>query len=486
MGSSFAAAAARILDSASKAGAVYADVQFWTIREEQMYARNGVIPSVTDASSLGYGVRALVDGSWGFFGSDQFHDDALDRAAVKATAIAKSGTRVSGRIRAVTPAEKVVASYATPSEVDPSSVSLSQRADYLLAAEKAAHVAKNVVSAYAFLTLWTTDKEFYSTLGSAISQRLLQAGGGCGVTAIGKDKDAQTRTGPGDFGLYQGGGYEVIKRSDLISNAARYGREAVILADAPAAPSMTTALILDGSVLNLQMHESIGHPLELDRALGWEANFSGISWATPDRVGTLRYGSNVMNVYCDNSLPLGMATVGYDDEGVKPERVTLIEEGMLRGFESSRDTAAQTGLPQTASVRAQDWASIPMVRMTNIVLAPGEGTLESIIADTKDGLYVSGIRSWSIDDHRLNFQFGPQIGYEIKNGKRGRILKQPTYTGITPQFWGSMDRVAGASEFMVWGTPNCGKGEPMQSGRTTHACTHARFANVKTGVKSNA
>jgi TldD protein len=171
---------------------------------------------------------------------------------------------------------------------------------------------------------------------------------------------------------------------------------------------------------------------------------------------------------------------------VKPERVTLIENGILRGFLSTRDTAAQANLPRTASARAQDWASIPMVRMTNIVLKPGEGTLEDMIADTKDGVLVDGIRSWSIDDHRLNFQFGPQIAWKIVNGKRTKIYKKPTYTGVTPQLWGSLDRVAGPEEFVAWGTPNCGKGEPEQVGRTTHACSHGRFANVLVGVKADA
>jgi TldD protein len=270
----------------------------------------------------------------------------------------------------------------------------------------------------------------------------------------------------------------------LAARAPEYGREAVLLADAPRLPPGPRDLILDGSVLNLQMHESIGHALELDRALGWEANFSGISWATPDQVGKLRYGSELLTIVADNTLPLGMATVAYDDEGVAPKKVTLIEDGILRAFLSSRDTAAEAGLPETASVRAQDWASVPMVRMTNIVLEPREGTLESIVADTQDGILVAGMRSWSIDDHRLNFQFGPQIGYEIKNGKRGRIFKQPTYTGVTPTFWGSLDRVGGREDFQVWGTPNCGKGEPEQNGRTTHACSVARFRNVTMGVVS--
>jgi len=482
----YSSAAARVLDSATKAGAQYADVQFWTMRSESLFVRNGDVLDASDNRSIGYAVRALVDGSWGFYGSDRMTDDDFDRAAIAATVIARSGSKVADRIAAVTPTKKTIAAWETPFTKDPASVALGDRAAHLLDVEKSMHVAKNVIAAYSFLNLWTTAKEFYSTTGSAIVQTIRQAGAGCGATAIGKDHDAQTRGGPGDFGLFQGGGYEVVDAAGLATIAPEYGREAVILADAPALSTRVADLLLDGTVLNLQMHESIGHPLELDRSLGWEANFSGVSWATPDQVGKLRYGSDLLNIYCDNAMPLGLATVGYDDEGVEPARVPLIENGILRAFLSSRDTAAQVGLPETASTRAQDWASVPMVRMSNIGLVPHEGTLESIVADTKDGVLVSGMRSWSIDDHRLNFQFGPQIGYEIRNGKRGKIFKQPTYTGVTPQFWGSLDRVGGESEFRVWGTPNCGKGEPEQSGRTTHACSVARFRNVKLGVKADA
>lgn len=482
----YAGAAARILDSAAKAGAQYADVQFWTMRAENLFVRNGDVRDSSDTRSLGYAVRALVDGSWGFYGSDRFSDADFDRVAATAAVIARSGTRVADRIRAVTPSEVLRAHWETPFRTDPASISLGARAAHLLAVEKSMHVAKNVVTAYAFMNVWTTRKEFYSSNGSEIVQTLRQAGAGCGATAIGKDGDTQDRGGPGDFGLFQSGGYEVVERANLAAQAPGWAREAAILADAPRLPSGVTDLILDGSLLNIQMHESIGHALELDRALGWEANFSGASWVTPDRVGKTRYGSALLNVYVDNAMPLGLATVGYDDEGVKPRRVPLIENGILRAFLSSRDTAAQTDLPQTASTRAQDWASIPMVRITNIGLVPHEGTLESIVAETKSGILASGLRSWSIDDHRLNFQFGPQIGYEIKNGKLGRIYKQPTYTGVTPQFWASMDRVGGPSEFVVWGTTNCGKGEPEQTGRTSHACTVARFRGVQVGVSADA
>ena len=481
----FSSEAARALDTAGKRGATYADAQFWEIARDNLMVRNSVVRAVDRSVSVGVAIRAFVDGSWGFAATDRLDRVRLDEAAGKAVALARASARVPGRIRAVKPTSKFVDTFQTPFTIDPATVSLSQRVDALLAAEKALHVDPAIANGFAFMAFWDEKKEFYATTGSAIVQRLLRSGAGAGAIAV-KDGDAQRRGGPGDFGLFQGAGYEVVERARLVENAAEYGREAMLLLAAPVLPTQRTALILDGTVLNLQMHESIGHPLELDRALGWEANFSGVSWATPDRVGKLRYGSDKLTIYCDNTLPGGMATVGYDDEGVRPQRVALIENGILRAFLSSRDTAAQAGLPQTASVHAQDWAAVPMVRMSNIVLAPGEGTLDSIIAETNDGVLMSGIKSWSIDDHRLNFQFGTQIAYEIKNGKRGKVFKNPTYTGITPDFWGRLDRVAGASEMVVWGTPNCGKGEPEQIGATTHACSHARFGEVLVGVKADA
>ncbi len=476
---------ARVLDTATKRGAAYADVQFWDARTERINVQNAVVRGIDRSRKTGYGVRALVDGAWGFAGSDRLDDAALDETAARAVDIARASASIAERIRAVMPAERYVDEWSTPVHKQVADVPLDVKVAYLLAAEKALHASKSVVVGYAFLAADLTDKEFYSTIGSSIAQRIAVSGAGCGCNAV-AGGDNQLRGGPGDFGLFQGGGYEVIERADLVRNAAKYGEEALQLVAAPPLPELRGHLILTGAVLNLQMHESIGHPLELDRSLGWEANFSGISWATPDRVGKLRYGSEHMTVDCDNTMPLGMATVGYDDEGVKSEPVRTIDRGILRAFESSRDTAAQTGLPRTASVRAQDYASVPMVRMTNIALAPGEGTLEDLVADTKDGVLMDGIRSWSIDDHRLNFQFGPQLAWRIENGKRTKLYKKPTYTGITPQFWASLDRVAGASEMVAWGTPNCGKGEPEQSGRTTHACSHARFANVHMGVKADA
>ncbi|MBV8074303.1 MAG: TldD/PmbA family protein [Candidatus Eremiobacteraeota bacterium] len=481
----YAGPAGRALDTASKRGAAYADAQVWEMSRDRLIVRNGVVRTVENIASLGIGIRAFVDGSWGFAGTDALDDAGIDRAADIAVALARAGTRVPERIRAVEPTERYVDTYETPMKIDPATVGLSQRVALLLAAEKALHVDPAIVSGTAFIFGWDDHKEFYSTKGSAIGQRLVRCGSGLRAEGV-RGNDTQRRSGPSDFGFFQAAGFEVVEQAKLVEHAAQYGREVMLLLGAETLPRGRTALILDGTLLNIQMHESIGHPLELDRALGWEANFSGVSWATPDRVGKLRYGSDKLTIYCDNTLPGGMATSGYDDDGVKPRRVALIERGILRGFESSRDTAAQTGLPQTASMRAQNWASIPMVRISNIALAPGEGTLEQIVAETGDGVLMSGLRSWSIDDHRLNFQFGPEIAWEVKNGKRGKVFRNPTYTGVTPDFWGKLDRVSGASEFVAYGTPNCGKGEPGQIGHTTQACSNARFADVLVGVKADA
>jgi TldD protein len=216
--------------------------------------------------------------------------------------------------------------------------------------------------------------------------------------------------------------------------------------------------------------------------MGWEANFSGTSFLDPSELGTLRYGSEIVNIAIDNTLPRGFATVGYDDEGAKSVRSDVIRAGTLVGFEMSRDTARTIGRATNACVRAESWQHVPMIRMCNINLAPGDVPFEALFDGVKAGIYMESNRSWSIDDHRLNFQFGCQIGWEIRNGKRGRMVKNPTYAGVTPHFWGSCDAIADERSWVAWGTPNCGKGEPMQTGRTAQAASPARFRNVRVGA----
>jgi TldD protein len=475
------AGAGRVLDSATARGAQYAEVRFETERSEHVEVRNGVVAALSDATSVGYGIRALIDGAWGFAASDDLSEAGLDATAARACEIARASAAISRMRVGLAPQERYVDRYRTPVELDPASVPLGARVALLLEAEKRLHSGKEIAVGRAWLDLWRSDKVFYSTNGTRIEQCIVQSGCGVQAMAVG-DGDAQTRTYPGDIGLYQSGGWEIVEKASLCDHAQRIGEEACALLRAPQCPNGTLDIILGGSQVSLQIHESCGHPAELDRVLGWEANFSGTSFLEVDQLGKLQYGSRRVNIVVDNTLPLGMATCGYDDEGTKSGLSPIIRDGMLAGYEMSNDTARAIGLKSNGCVRAQSWAFVPMIRMCNLNLLPGDVPFENLFDDVKDGIYMESNRSWSIDDRRLNFQFGCEIGWEVKNGRRGRMIKNPTYAGMTPQFWNSCDAIGDAASWFAWGTPNCGKGEPMQTGRTTQAASPARFRNVSVGV----
>jgi TldD protein len=339
-----------------------------------------------------------------------------------------------------------------------------------------------VALARAFLTAWDTEKWFVSSQGHRIAQHLVECGGGIDATAVG-EAETQRRSYPQSFGQFESGGYEVIRRFDLPGNAERVASEAVALLSAPECPEATTDLVLESSQLALQIHESVGHAIELDRILGWEAAFAGTSFLELARLGSLVYGSPLMNITADATLPGALGTFGYDDEGTPAQRVDIVREGTWVGVLSGRDSAAVANLPPGGMVRGDGYNRLPMVRMTNVGLLAGDSSLDEIIAATDDGILMATNRSWSIDDKRLNFQFGCEVAWEIRNGTLGRMLKNPTYTGITPQFWGTMDMLAGGSEWIHWGVPNCGKGQPMQTAHTGHSAAPARFRGVRVGVK---
>jgi TldD protein len=478
---SFEALAARALDTATQRGGEYADIRFENVRSERIEARNGVVATLSDSVSRGYGIRALVDGAWGFAASSDLSEAGIDRVAARAVAIAKAGASIARKRIGCAPPAAYTDTFATPVKRDPQAIPLGERVKLLLEAEEALHVSPQISVGRAWMDLWSTDKYFYSTIGSKIEQRIRQSGSGIEAMAVG-DGDVQTRTFPGDIGLYKAGGWEVIEQAQLRENAPRIAEEAVALLCAPQCPSGTLDIILGGSQVSLQIHESCGHPAELDRVMGWEANFSGVSFLEVAQLDKLKYGSGIVTIVIDNTLAEGLATVGYDDEGTKSTVSDIIRNGMLVGYEMSNDTARIIGRTSNACVRAQSWEFVPMIRMCNLNLLPGDVPFENLFDDVKDGIYMESNRSWSIDDHRLNFQFGCEIAWEVKNGKRGRMLKNPTYAGMTPQFWNSCDAIADKNSWVAWGTPNCGKGEPMQTARTAQCASPARFRNVQVGV----
>jgi TldD protein len=303
------------------------------------------------------------------------------------------------------------------------------------------------------------------------------------ATAVG-ERETQRRSYPGIRGQYGTRGWELIRELDLPGNAPRIAEEARALLSAPPCPALdATDLILGSEQMALQIHESVGHAVELDRILGWEAAFAGTSWLDLAQMGSLRFGSDLMNITADATLPGALGSFGYDDEGTPAHPVDIVRNGVWVGVLSGRDSGALAGIPSGGAVRGDGFDRIPMVRMTNVGLLPGSNSLEEMIGATDDGVLMDTNRSWSIDDKRLNFQFGCEIGWEIRGGKRGRMLRNPTYTGISPRFWGSLDMLGGRSEWTFWGTPNCGKGEPVQIGHTGHPAVPARFRGVRVGVR---
>jgi TldD protein len=339
-----------------------------------------------------------------------------------------------------------------------------------------------IALARANLGFFDTNKWFVSSQGHRIHQHIVESGGGFDSTALG-EQETQRRSYPQSFGQFETGGYETIRAWDYPGNAQRIAEEAAQLLGAAECPEGEKTLILEGSQLALQIHESVGHAIELDRILGWEAAFAGTSHLELSKLGTHRYGSDLMQITADATIPGALGTFGYDDEGTPAQCVDIVKDGVWVGVLSGRDSAAKAGLPPGGMVRGDGYDRLPMVRMTNVGLLPGDSSLEEMIAETEDGIYMSTNRSWSIDDRRLNFQFGTEIGWEIKGGKLGKMIKNPTYTGITPQFWGQLDMLAGDAERIHWGTPNCGKGQPMQVGHTGHSASPGRFSSVRVGVR---
>jgi TldD protein len=383
------------------------------------------------------------------------------------------------------PVTAEVGEYHTPRREDPFSVALADKCDLLVAVTGALVAEPAVALGRAMLSFWEVETWLTSSAGHRIHQVVVQSGGGMSATAVG-ETETQRRSYPQAFGHYETGGYEVIRGFDLLAHTGRVASEAAALLTAPPCPAGTTDLVLESSQVALQIHESVGHAIELDRILGWEASLAGTSFLSLDQLGSLRYGSPLMEITADATIPGALGTFGYDDEGTPAQSVDIVREGTWVGVLSGRDSAAVAGVAPGGMVRGEGYGRIPMVRMTNVGLVPGTGddSLAAIIDDTGEGVYLATNRSWSIDDKRLNFQFGCEIAWEIRNGKLGRMLRNPIYTGITPQFWGALDRRAGPDEWRCWGVPNCGKGQPIQTARTGHGAAPARFRGVRVGVSA--
>jgi len=472
----------RILNTAQVRGANYADVRVVRRQSQSIVVKNGNVEALSIAEDQGFGVRVIAGGAWGFAASSLLAASEADRVAAQAVQIARASATVKSRDLDIGPGIPVTDRYRTPVEIDPFGVPIERKIALLLAADEAMRKVKEIKVAESSMELFRELKTFASTEGGFIEQEIIESGGGIEATAVGND-DVQKRSYPNSFGRQQGtAGYEFIEAMDLVGNAERIAAEAAQLLWAKQCPAGVTTLILGPTQLALQVHESCGHPIELDRVFGTEASYAGTSFLTTGKLGSFRYGSEIVNITADATIPGGLGTFGYDDEGVPAQRVPIVRNGIFVGYLTSRETARVLGQSSNGTARADGWNRIPIIRMTNINLEPGEWEFEDLIADTDEGIYMELNKSWSIDDKRLNFQFGTEIAREISHGKLGPLLKNATYTGITPQFWGSCDAICNAGHWNIWGTPNCGKGQPPQAAHVGHGTAPARFRHVQVGM----
>src|SRR5215218_3686310 len=420
--------------AAVAAGAGYADARWVREETESLTAIDDRIDDLEAATSSGLGVRVLVDGCWGFAASAVLDPGRVRDLAALAVEIGRAAAALPGEPVRLAALEPAVASWSTPLGRDPFAVPLAERVELLLAACEAQRRVAGLTHARATVDLWRRRTLFRSSEGARLDQTVTQAGAGIEAVAVG-DGDLQQRSWPNSFrGQFLAGGWEVVEAADLVGNAPRVAAEAVALLRAPELPERVTTVILDGQQLSLQVHESVGHPLELDRILGMEAAYAGTSFVDPGDLGRLRYGSAAMSVTADATTPGGLGTFAFDDEGVGAQRHPLVAEGVVAGFMTSRETTID-GAGSGGAMRADGWGAMPLIRMTNVHLEPGRGSLEELVADTPDGLLLSINRSWSIDDRRVNFQFGVEAAWEVKGGRLGRLYKNATYDGRTTQFW---------------------------------------------------
>lgn len=476
-----------ILNYLKNKGADYADIRKEQSLHESIFVENGIAKNIVTSFSEGCGIRAHYKGGWGFCPALQLAAKPLKDAADNALTIAKASSSLnlahSDRGYPLEQTCGIKDTYRTNYEIDPFEVLLEKKLDYLFWACQVLRESKSIKVAIAALDFYRTDKLFINTEGSEIEQRLVESGGYIEAVAI-SGGEVQKRSYPtGHHSSLAQKGYEYVKELDLVGNAQRIRKEAVSLLSADECPQGVKTVIIDSGQLALQIHESCGHAAELDRVLGDEISFAGGSFLTPEKLGKFRYGSKLVNIVADATLQGGVGSFGYDDEGIKAQRIPIINNGIFVGYLSSRESAKRLGLKSSGAMRADGFGCIPLIRMTNVNLQPGDASLEELISDTKDGLFISTNKSWSIDDVRLNFQFGCELAWEIKRGKLGRVFKNPVYTGITPYFWRACSGIANSKYFQLYGIPTCGKGEPVQLAHVGHGASPARFEKVSVGRK---
>jgi TldD protein len=473
------------LDAALGAGADWADIRIVRTRRQAIRTRNGALGAYADDEDLGFGIRVLAGGAWGFASSPSLTRDDLSAKAQLALRIARASAGLNREQVRLAPEPARVDFWQTPVQIDPFAVSLETKLELLYAADEILRRDPRIKSALCSLSFLLEHQYYASSEGARIEQRLLRSGAGMTATAVDPvSGEVQERSHPMSHGgQYMSLGWELVTSLDLPGNAERVREEALALLSAPLCPSGRMDLILKPCQLVLQIHESVGHASELDRVLGYEANYAGTSFATVDKLGRFRYGSPIVNLVADGTVPGGLATQGYDDDGVRQGRWPIVEAGILKGYMTNRELAHRIGEERSRGCnRAEGWFHLPITRINNLSLMPGDTSWDDLVAGVDEGVIMDSNKCWSIDQQRLNFQFGCEIGWRVQKGKVTGLVKNPSYQGITPEFWGACDAICGPEHWQLIGVANCGKGQPGQTAEMSHGSSPARFRGIEVGV----
>ncbi len=460
----------------------YADIRIQKKMTESIFLRNLSLKNTSVTELHGYGIRVFKNGAWGFAHNNVFTKEEIVKTVEKAVALADNSAKIkNGQGLTLASERSYIDTYTTPVEIDPFSITLPEKVDLMFEVNRSIMNYKEIQQAMFFLSSVKEEKLFASTIGTRLCIKNTYISPYLNASAV-ANNDSQRRA------LQTGGvakGWEFINSLNLLEKAPIIAQEAIAKCHAGTlGEDQRRTLILDPTHMSLTMHESVGHPTELDRVLGWEADFAGISFATPEKLKNFRYGSDIVNFIADNKLEGGLATLGYDDDGVPNQKWHIVKDGILNEYGTTRDTAPFIGETMSRGCnRATDYYDIPINRIPNLYLQPGKEKLspQELIADTEDGVYIEGQGSFSIDQHRVNFQFGGDMFWEIKNGKKVRMLKKVLYKSNNPEFWNACDAICDERYFQTFGVVNCGKGQPMQAGRMTHGGATARFRNIRVG-----
>ena len=476
------------IDVLQKKRVDYGDIRYTEKTVEHIIVKNDHVEQIEQTSSHGIGIRVLLDGAWGFAATYKLDKKEVEDHIEKAIHIAKGSKTVSRDNVVLAPAEVYIHKYYTRYKKDPFKIPLEQKIELLVSSTKLVDGNENIKLRRAVMQCWKEKKIFLSTEGANIEQNFIECGAGLSV-GVSDGKDFQIRSYPTSFGgNVAQRGYEFIEELKIPDNAEQTAKEALQIINSENCKKDKMDLILASDQLALQIHESCGHPTELDRVFGSEASYAGTSFLTPEKFNNFRYGSDKVTIVADATITTAIGGFAYDDEGIPAQRVELVKNGLFKGYLTSRETVTKfnrlygQNIVPGGMMRAFSWSNIPLIRMTNISIEPGDWTLEELIKDTKKGIYMQTNRSWSIDDLRLNFQFGTEIAWLIENGELTRVVKNPIYSGITPEFWNSCDAVCNQKHFIMWGLTNCGKGEPSQYMHVAHGASPARFRNVDVGI----